>query len=243
MDPNLFAATLGAPAAGGNTLGASMYNEISNAGAIDRKLPTSTGLANESINIAQDQVEAQKRAAALAAQKQQDLSDYDKYRKVEKEDGGFDFFDPEGNQIDIATLSQRTGKKPQEIIKDSKNPIDIQYRTELGNLNGLLQALANKDEKRKNFYISEAAKDGIDLKPYLKDKGKGKELLDAFYQSFKRYYVPQSQNPTAWGANNKSLVPTHGNTYSATAPKFGSNNSTGYQGAGGGSGGINPYGS
>jgi hypothetical protein len=211
MDPNLVNATLGAPAAPANTLGASMYNEISQLGAIDRKLPTSTGLSNESLGIASDQVAAAKKAAADAAQREQDQQDINKYRAGHmengkfvpsaKQDGGFDFFAPDGSQVDIATISKKTGVSPSEYLAKlgSKNPIDIQYIEQQKHLEKYMNAKLGGDKKTAEAYEKSD--------PALKNfggPGGPQKLIEAFQKSFRRYYVPRSQDPNAWGAANGS---------------------------------------
>lgn len=207
MDPNLVNATLGTPPAPANILGASNYGEISQMGAIDRKLPTSIGLAGESINIAQEQVAAQKAAEALAAKKAEDLADPKKYRKVKKDDGGYDFFDPEGKQVDIATLTQRTETKAGDWVGDSENPIDIQYLEENKNLNDYVKAKLSNDAEKVNKY--ETA--NPELKQY-QGKGGIDELINAFKNRYRRYYITQQQDPQAWGnrPSDTPLVPSNG---------------------------------
>ncbi len=199
-DPKLVKATTGAPA---NTLKASNYKEISNMGAIDRVLPTSSGLANASVNEAQEQVAAAKRAAALARQRQEDMSDPRKYRRVPKKDGGFDFFDPEGNQVDIATLTERTQTKPIDWIKDSQNPIDIQYLEDSNNLEDYIKAKLSKNTQKITQYEANTA-----LGNY-QGKGGADQLINDFKKHYERYYVPRTQNPNAWGSvpSDQPFVP------------------------------------
>lgn len=212
MDPALFNATIGAPAASPNVLGAQAYGQLANMNAIDRKLPTSGALTNESLNQAQDQIEAQRaakaaaeHAAALAKQKQEDMSDPKKYRQVKKDDGGYDFFDPEGNQVDIATLTSRTQTKAGDWLSDSENPIDMQYLAESKNLNEYINAKLSRNTKVSDAY-EEA---NPELKKY-QGKGGVHQLADAFKKRYERYYVPRSQNANAWGTRpgDNPLVPS-----------------------------------
>jgi hypothetical protein len=139
---------------------------------------------------------AAKRAAELKIQKEQDLTDKDKYRRIRKADGGYDFVDPEGKQIDIATLSKRTNTKPEYWVSDSENPIDIQYIGQKKHLDTYLQAKLGGDQKTVDAY---EASD-----PTLKDyQGKGgpHKLIQDFYSHFRRYY-----EPARWGDPNGDNV-------------------------------------
>lgn len=209
----LKAATIGAQQiqAPDSPLGASNYAAIAGHNQAAFQLPQSSGATNASANIAQQQVEAQKAAAAAAKaaandaqQKAQDLQDINKYRIVQKDDGGYDFFDPTGAQVDIATLSQRTGTKPVQVLKNSENPIDQQYVQDYGNLQNYVQAVVSGDRKTVDSY--QAAEPN--LKQY-NDKGGVQKLIDQFKQTYQRYYTPRSVNAQAWGyPNGNTVVPT-----------------------------------
>lgn len=97
----------------------------------------------------------QEREAAAASRKArvsqlQDMLDPSKYEVRRKEDGGFDFFDPTGKQIDINTYTKRTGARRVDILKDSENPIDLQYVHDYSNLQGIMGALYNNDKATLN---------------------------------------------------------------------------------------------
>lgn len=153
------------------------------------------------------EAEAAQRKADLEAraQKLQDMTDPGKYQKVKKEDGGFDFIDPEGNQVDIATLSQRTGTKALDWIKDSENPIDIQYLNDYSNLQDFMSAVLSKDKKKIDSFTSTDK----NLQRYTKGRGGVDQLLRDFKKSYQRYYTPRSVNAQAWGkAPSRVVVPT-----------------------------------
>lgn len=74
------------------------------------------------------QREAAARAAHSARIKAiEDMNDPKKYQKVKKPDGGFDYFDPLGKKISVATYARVQGKNPQDILKDSENELDKQF--------------------------------------------------------------------------------------------------------------------
>lgn len=199
MDPALLAATQGAQNIQSpvSSLGASQGPELAALYQSSFQLPQATQAVGAQGNIAQQQVEESKRQAAAAQaaakQKQADLSDPNKYRTKPSKDGGYDFFDPDGNQIDIATLTQRTGTKAADWLKDSQDPTDIQYLEDSKNLNDFMNAVVSKDNNKiKTFTNNNDPKNP--LTQYTNGKGGIHKLLEQFHQAYKRYYTSD------WGA-------------------------------------------
>jgi hypothetical protein len=89
--------------------------------------------------------EADEMARKAKIQELADQADPSKYQKVRKADGGFQFLDPKGTEIDINTFAQRTGQRRADILKDSENPIDQEYINDWSNMNDLAQAFYNND--------------------------------------------------------------------------------------------------
>ena len=140
-------------------------------------------------------------------QQLQNISNPDMYKKVKKADGGFDFFDPEGNQIDIATAATRTGRPAWEWIKDSENPIDIQYRNDYSNLQDFMNALASKNQDKINQFKASDP----NLGRYTSDRGGIDALMRDFRKVYKRYY-----DPSSWGAAPSKVAvpaPQSGSSY------------------------------
>lgn len=133
----------------------------------------------------------------LQAQDLADQNDPSKYAVKRKDDGGYDFFDPKGNQIDIATYTQKTGLKAADVLKDSENPIDIQYREDYTNLQDLINAVVNKDEDKLAQY--EEAHPGI-------TKSKPQDIIQQFKDYYKRIYTPRSVDANAWGVTPQAGV-------------------------------------
>lgn len=79
------------------------------------------------------------------------------YRKVRKDDGGFAFYDPEGNQIDISTYAQMTGKRRADVLADSENPIDLQFIADYTNMQDVMDAFYN-DKQKFNQYVEQNEK-------------------------------------------------------------------------------------
>lgn len=216
MDPQLRAATLGAPSiqAPASPLGASNAPELAQLYGSSFQLPLASAGAQAAGNIAAQQV----KEAEQAKQHKDLLGNIQNYKIVQKQDGGYDFFDPDGQQVDIATLAQRTGVKPQDVLKDSQNPIDIQFRNDYSNLQDYINAVLSKDTKKVDAYQQADQQ----LKQYT-DKGGVDRLIKEFQLAYQRYYVPRTQNPQAWGYNvpQNPIVPT------AQSSAFGLDSSSG----------------
>lgn len=167
------------------------YPELAKAYASSFERPAARlGIAADEHNT---DVSVANRKADLQAkvQKMKDLQDPNKYKVVQKEDGGYDFFDPEGNQVDIATYATQTGQRPADIVKDSMNPIDIQYVRDHDLLQDYLQAhFDNNQEEIQKFQEND---------PRLKSVKSPEELIEYFKKTYQRYYVPRTQDADAWG--------------------------------------------
>ena len=196
MDPALRDAVLGAGniTAPASPLGASNGAELGALYSSTFQLPQSSGAASAGANIADQQVAAQKAAAAAAKAKEIDLADPSKYRKVKKADGGFDFYSPDGKQIDIATLTKLTQTKAADWLDDSENPIDIQYLEDHKNLNEYIAAKLGGD-KEKASQFEEARAELADYQ----GQGGADRLISDFKKHYQRFYVPRSQDQSAWG--------------------------------------------
>lgn len=107
-----------------------------------------------------------------------DQNDPNKYQKVQKDDGGFDFYDPAGNKINVQQYAQVTGKPVASILKDSQNNIDIQYTQDYKTMQDIANAYANGDKS----YLDKLAKDSGDPNFF-----KGKTAADVM-QLFKSGY-------------------------------------------------------
>lgn len=178
---------------------ASPYSDIAALYAPEFQAMQSEAGGQAIVGGAQAQKEAATRAAAQKKEREADLSDPSKYRVVKKEDGGFDFFAPDGSQVDIATLSSRTSTKPSDWIKDSENPIDIQYMNDYANLQDYVSAVLSKDKKKVDEYRA-----GSPQLSQYDDRGGIDRLIEQFQKSYNRYYVPSK-----WGESpGGPVVPT-----------------------------------
>lgn len=100
--------------------------------------------------IANEAADAEKRAAEAARQAKlqqlQDMIDPSKYQRKRKADGGFAFFDPSGKEIDINTFAQRTGIRRVDAIKDSENPLDLQFMSDYDNMESIMKRSFNGED-------------------------------------------------------------------------------------------------
>lgn len=83
-----------------------------------------------------------------------DMFDPNKYVKKRKEDGGFDFYDPTGKQIDIATFAKFTGKRRADILSDSENPLDLKYLRDYQDTLDVIDAINSGDTARIQEYAA-----------------------------------------------------------------------------------------
>lgn len=136
----------------GTALPKTQYQDIGNlfqgdylaraAGAVGQEAGARADIAVEGQEVAR-----RNRIEEIQQEKQRisDRLDPNKYAKVRKEDGGFDFFDPEGKKIDVKTYAIRTNSRVSDALADSENTDDITYLSDYKDLQELISAHANND--------------------------------------------------------------------------------------------------
>ncbi len=135
---------------------------------------------NASVQVANDK--AAQEAQLKAKQAEMDIS---KYKIVRKNDGGFDFFDPNGNQVDIATVAAKTGSNAADLVRNSIRPQDIQFNNDYKNLQDYISAVLNNDTATVEKYQAQDAS----LKSYS-GKGGLDRLIQDFQKHYQSYYIP-----------------------------------------------------
>lgn len=110
------------------------------------------------------------------------------YTRTKAPDGGWNFFDNQGNSISAYQFANATGNNPADVLKDSENPIDIQYNQDYNNLQDFFAASMSGDKEAKALYLAD--------NPGL-DQMSPKQVLDSFKQAY----------PTVYGGTNTG-VPT-----------------------------------
>lgn len=97
---------------------------------------------NNGVQVENDRAAAAS-AASAARKKLEDLQDPSKYKQEQKDDGGYAFYDPLGQEISAAQYAAITNKSPSEILKNSQNPIDIAFREDYDQLQNYIKDKAN----------------------------------------------------------------------------------------------------
>lgn len=151
---------------------------------------------NANVTAKNQQAEADA-AAQAAKQKLKDISDPSKYQQVAKQDGGYGFYDPLGNEISASEYASITKKSPADILKQSQNPIDISFRQDYNNLQDYINAkVASKQDSEKKA-TAQAIEQQV-KKQYGVDLGKMniQEVLQKFQQAY----------PTVFGGNKRGVT-------------------------------------
>lgn len=113
-----------------------------------------SGIGTMASSVANAQEKAAEQARQAALQKAKDKIDPSKYTVVRKDDGGFDFFDPDGNAVDVKQYAAVTGKTPAEILADSDNPFDRQFVNDYSNARTLVDAIQQGDTDTINSFTA-----------------------------------------------------------------------------------------
>jgi hypothetical protein len=185
VDPGLRDAVLGATniQAPASPIGA--FPELAQMYQSSFQLPQSGGAAGILTAQADTAVAQQKEAAKKK-----------NYQRVKKKDGGFAFFDPDGNEVSAYDYANALDKNPSEVLADSENPIDLGYQQDYKNLqdyiNSKLNAKFDEKSRTKAEKIEQQIRDnyGIDV-----NKMKPEELIERFKQAY----------PTVYGRKNTGV--------------------------------------
>ena len=141
---------------GGNTnagTGDAAVNAFAKSAFVNTLADKGNGLGALASQVGQEERAAAEASRQAAMQKIKDKMDPNKYRaEKDREDGGFSFYDPDGNQIGIDRFSAVTGQDPSQILKSSDNPFDLQYVNDYGNTRDLVTAIQNGDTDKINEY-------------------------------------------------------------------------------------------
>lgn len=162
-------------------------------GAIKQGLAGSSGLATQKAREADEADEAARQAQM---RKISDKLDPSKYRQERKADGGFAFYDPDGNEIGIDRYTQMTGQRLVDVLKDSENPIDQEYINDYMNMNSLAQAMYNGDQDTVNSFVSQ--------NPILKDR-KPEQLMIELIRKYPHLYGRGTYQQTLGNRGSKAF--------------------------------------
>jgi len=161
------------------------YSDALNAGKLSQT--ESSGMIGSATTAMED-----KRAAAAAAKKKKA-----ELIRIKKEDGGFDFFDGDGNPITASQYAQANDITISEALKGSENGMDTAYMNDIKLLTELDNATRSGDQdKIKKIIIDNPS--AAEFTP--------RELIDQLKSTYKgifkadkpfHYKDPSSYNPWA----------------------------------------------
>lgn len=112
-----------------------------------------------------------------------DQADPSNFRREQKPDGGYAFYDGAGKEISASQYASALGKSTVDVLTDSQNPIDLQYTNDYDNLQTFLNAVTTGDKETTEAFYAE--------NPQLKRLAPADVLKE-----FKRAY------PTVYGTTN-----------------------------------------
>lgn len=171
------------------------------------QLPLSNARAGAQANEDQTTVANQKAAAAAAEAaakaRQSAFADASKYRVIQKPDGGYAFYDPDGNPVTAQQYAQIAGKLPSDVLKDSQNPIDQQYIQDSKNLANYYKAKAQSSFDKGQAAVAKQIEQqvkkayGINLAntPH-------QQILNQFYSNYPTVYGNNENNKPGFTGNN-----------------------------------------
>lgn len=143
-----------------------------------------------------------KEAAALkskiedATQKIKDYQNPSKWQQVQKDDGGYDYYDPLGNRVSIAQYAEVQGKRPHELLEKSQNSLDQQFVNEYGLLKDYTQAvyagdLEKVEKLKENPVLGDIAKELDSTTP--------EAMWKSFIEYYDNYFNPDNVNAAPRG--------------------------------------------
>ena len=193
-----------APDYAASPLGA--FPELSQMYATNFSTPLSD--ANTGAQLQQDQVtvENQKKAAAQAESNAKAFADKSKYTVQQRVDGGFGFYGPDGKEVSAAQYANNTGQKLTDVLKDSKNPIDIRYNQDQTNLTKYLSAKANSKFDAKQAAIAKQIESQVN-KAYGINLGQQnpQQLIGMMQQNYPTIYGANKDNQPGFSGSSTAL--------------------------------------
>ncbi len=183
MDPSLREAVLGSSNIQTPTSPLGSFPELAKMYQSSFQLPQSSGAANILGNQAQKTVADQEAAAAAAKKAKQN------YQRVKKADGGYGFFDGNGNEISAYDYANIVGKNPADVLADSENPIDIGYSEDYKNLNDYIKNKLNSKQDATSASAAKAVEDQVS-KAHGVDLGtmNPQQIIEAFKAAYPTVY-------------------------------------------------------
>lgn len=137
-------------------------------------------------------------------QKLQDRGDPNKFVRQKKEDGGFDFFDPEGNPITASEYARAKSIPTSKAVEGSDNLLDQQYQNDYDKLKDLSFLMQSEDyEGIEKFY-----EDNPGTQEEFKDRTI-EEIWSAFANEYSNVYKqPQEEVLSTVDGQLRGMSPT-----------------------------------
>lgn len=213
------------------------FPELSQMYATNFSTPISD--ANAGALAQQDQVSVSnaKQAAADAQARAAAFADKSKYTVVQRSDGGFGFYGPDGKEVTAAQYANNTGQKLTDVLKDSQNPIDIRYIQDQQNLTKYLQAKANSKFDPKQKAIAQQIESQVN-QAYGLNLGQQNpsQLIQLMQANYPTIYGPNQNNAPGYSGSSLAFP-----GYGSAQAQAEANNPLGFytnQSAGGGLAGL-----
>lgn len=177
-----------------------MYKGTFGAGLASAALGAAGGASQAQAN--QEEADAKMRLQeeqdklAAAEQAAKDATDPTKYRKIDKDDGGYDFYDPTGKQIDIKQFAAGTGQHITDVLKKSQNPADQEFVKNYTNVQDLVDVMqrGNKKDLDKLFKKDPSIKSDYELlKKNLGRDPDDRDVVKAFRSGYGKFFDTQNQ--------------------------------------------------
>jgi len=147
--------------------------------------------------VADRQAQEAEAARQAEARRLQDRMDPSKYRMQRKDDGGFDFFDPEGNPISVQEFAKVTGRTAAEVLAKSENPFDIQFINDYASTRNLIDAIQTGDTEIIGQYVKDD--NGIDPKSTASD------IMQELIRKYPHIYGGGNYGQSFSQSNNRPL--------------------------------------
>jgi hypothetical protein len=193
--------------------------------------PATTALGEDAQIVAGNEQRAAEaaRARAIAEEKErlasleqeiEDLADPNKYQRVVRDDGGYDFLDPKGKKISALDYAKVTNKQMFDVLKDSQNEEDKDFVREYEFMRELGDVMARGDKKAyesiKAKYPAYFDKKQVSRTP--EDFGTFEEYSREFKRSWPQYFQRSQQETVP--AGNRSFSNVSGGSGSSVAEFF-----------------------
>lgn len=195
MDPQanydqLKSAVLGAQQQGSGDSPLGNFPELSKLYSSSFQLPVSNAAASAAGNVTSDIVAQQKAQAAAAAQAASSggggsRSGGGGFKIVARPDGGFGFYDANGNEVSANDYSQATGKDLSAVLKNSRNPVDRAFLQDYKQLNDYIKNKQNAANDPKARSAAQAVETQVrKLYNIPLHQQNPNEIINAFVQAY-----------------------------------------------------------